>query len=661
MHISSRPFALAIGLATVVAATPFDLPPGFHRFAPRATNITWEACEGASNVTECGRFEVPLDYHNATAGKASLAVARYPATKQPKRGTLFLNPGGPGGSGVEMVLSADAESISKTAGGYYDIVSWDPRGVGKTYPRADCFATGTEEAAFWEGTIPHAGLEARGNFTEQMDINAFYEQVPEVDGLLIKLGQKCLEYSPDTFQYVGTAAVVRDLVALNDYLEAPDKPVNFWGFSYGTAVGLYLVNMFPDRVGRVIIDGVVDPFWAVSIESTDEAYNGFLQACIAAGPGSCALATKNSTVESLRTEIMGIINKAYDYKKAYGDKAEYGSSYIRQQIFGGMYGPEYWPFLAEKLVHFSEFLAHASATNPNNTKRALDFELARPRPLRRHPLMPRQASNESDPAPDYAFQAVTCADAVDAGNVTTQMVFDELVRATRQVSPMFGPIWGDAGFYCHHWPVRAVERYTGPWNKNLSNPILVIGNEADPITPYISAKRVADALGDSAILVEQDDYGHTSLAMHSSCTLSILTNYFLDNTLPSADQFCGTNQVLFPGKGITKSMLSVGGSGPSNLASSSSSSSNDLQSELNDARARANQLFIVVIALGAVAGFLLLSLIASCVFGRKKKNVQRSVRGVTFPIDAHDGDSHVCSTPYDRVKGEKGGYAPVST
>ncbi|KAG8774058.1 hypothetical protein FRC12_002175 [Ceratobasidium sp. 428] len=96
------------------------------------------------------------------------------------------------------------------------------------------------------------------------------------------------------------------------------------------------------------------------------------------------------------------------------------------------------------------------------------------------------------------------------------MVFESLVQVTRNVSPMFGPRWGIGGLYCHRWPVRAVERYTGPWNKALSNKIIIIGNKADPITPLKSAQRVAAALGDSAVLVEQDDWGHTSLAMHST-------------------------------------------------------------------------------------------------------------------------------------------------
>lgn len=133
---------------------------------------------------------------------------------------------------------------------------WDPRGIGYTVPRADCFKTGTEENAFWEGTIPRAGLEARGNFTEQSNLDEFYEQVDEVDELLEELGQKCVAYSPDTFQYIGTAAGVRDMVYMHDLLEGKDKPVDYWGLSYGTVIGIYFVNsefMLSNALSRVLI------------------------------------------------------------------------------------------------------------------------------------------------------------------------------------------------------------------------------------------------------------------------------------------------------------------------------------------------------------------------------------------------------------------------
>jgi hypothetical protein len=95
MHLPSRAAALGVAFASLVSANSFALPTHFHRFAARSANITWNAC-GDNSTRQCGRFEVPLDYQNATVGKASLAVARYPSTNQTKLGTLFLNPGGPG-------------------------------------------------------------------------------------------------------------------------------------------------------------------------------------------------------------------------------------------------------------------------------------------------------------------------------------------------------------------------------------------------------------------------------------------------------------------------------------------------------------------------------------------------------------------------------------
>ncbi|KAG8790262.1 hypothetical protein FRC12_012378 [Ceratobasidium sp. 428] len=226
-----------------------------------------------------------------------------------------------------------------------------------------------------------------------------------------------------------------------------------------------------------------------------------------------------------------------------------------------------------------------------------------------------------------------------------------MVRVTREVSQMFGPRWGIAGFYCHHWPVRAVERFTGPWNSKLSNPILVIGNEADPVTPFRSAKAVADALGDSAILIEQDDYGHLSLAMHSDCTFSIVENYFLNNQLPTADQFCGTNQVLFPGPGVTKG--SLGGKG----------NPDSLQTQLDEARARASQLTGAAIALACAIALLLLWFVGSWL--RRRKGGSSSKDVVYWGKEGlkdEPGQGHVYSTPYDGPKALKlGGYTQVKT
>ncbi|KAF8754464.1 MEROPS serine peptidase family S33 [Rhizoctonia solani] len=389
------------------------------------------ACS-SSSVTgrECARFEVPLDWHNATAGKASLALARYKAVNKPKLGTLFTNPGGQGVV-VWLLFWRKRRSSDDASGGRYDIVT-------------ECFKTGTEEKNFWKGTIASSGLEAGGNFTDKRDLDTFYGQVDEIDSLLKKLGRKCVEYSPDTFKYIGTAAVVRDMVAVHDILEGKEKAINYWGISYGTVIGSYFVNMFPNRVGQIVLDGVVDPLWDVSLISSDEAFDGFCSACALAGPSGCD--SKGGFYSIQYSSMDTGTARSYEHKKTLGSKAKVTSAEIRSFLFDSMYAPKYWQYTAQELAYYHDILSDTKS-------------FANASHVRRTPITLR----------------VTCADAIDANNVTTKDVFDMLVNTTRNVSPMFGPIWGDAGFYCHHWPVRAVERFTGPWNKTLSNTIIVIG------------------------------------------------------------------------------------------------------------------------------------------------------------------------------------------
>ncbi|KAG8720235.1 hypothetical protein FRC09_009872 [Ceratobasidium sp. 395] len=531
----------------------------------------------------------------------------------------------PGVSGVDFMFGGGQE-IMQAAGGQYDVVSkspglfvqpldrltglykragWDPRGVGLTNPRADCFRTGTEENAFWQGTIPRAGLEARGNFTDPGDLAAFNAQVPEVDVLLKQLGEQCLKFSPNTYQYVGSVAVVRDLLAMNDYLEGPNKTVNFWGLSYGTLLGAYLVNMFPNRVGRVVLDGVVDPvvwstrpgheIWNITVESVDEAFTGFVTACAAAGPAGCAIASPGSSADSIRDGVHQLMDQTSE-----------------DTIYLGMYSPTDWPQLAQELRKMSNFLDNPAAGVPNKRW------ISEPPP---HHLARRQnAPDPNDPAPDYAFQAVVCADSIDAGNVTTQTVFDSLVDTTRTTSQMCEYLLQTPGSH----PVLIVIVH--------SRSALEYGNEADPATPFISAKRVADALGDSATLIEQDDFGHISLAMHPDCTMDALKNYFLTNAVPAQDTFCGTNQVLFPGPGITKNTLS---------AIDQDSNASEMLIELEKVRMQGQRLAVAVAVLACIIGLLLLSFVVRSVHRLKSKQPLQAAfhSGANRPKQSHQDES----------------------
>ncbi|KDQ17322.1 hypothetical protein BOTBODRAFT_30140 [Botryobasidium botryosum FD-172 SS1] len=601
-------------------------------------DLQWEKYPN-STLIETASYVVPLDWADASAGNATLAVMQYKSTVSPRLGSIFVNPGGPGGSGLDYILET-GKTLSEYTGGQYDIVSWDPRGVGATKPVVKCFGSAAAEKELWRGTVPSTGLEARGNFTSQDDLDAFYAQADEVDTLLAELWKRCDQLSGGILAYVGTAATVRDMVSLADTIEGKGL-INYWGISYGTIVGSYFVNMFPDRVGKVVIDGVVDPIywadlpsyklWGDSLTSTEDTFAGFTQACVMARYPSCALgniAGPHTSPGDIATWVHQLLDDAYDYKKRGGD---IGSASIRSRIMDDMENPTQWPELAKALFDMY---------NQIKTGEAHLTPLVRPR---LHHRGDNNSTSDSDEAPDYSFQAITCADALDSGNATTRDVFDEIVRVTREVSPLFGPIFGDAGFYCHRWNTRAVERYTGPWNRTLANPILIIGNEADPITPFTGAKVVADLLGDSAVLIKQDDFGHTTLAERSNCTITVMNRFFTHGTLPVEGSVCGTNQVLFPAAPITKSSLAVF------VAETSSDAY-----ELNQLRQNYRALLGMDIALCAIVLVLLVALMLSTLRARKARNP--SAPGGEYD-SAHsamlrkgDFKDPLYTTPYDALR-----------
>lgn len=271
--------------------------------------------------------------------------------------------------------------------------------------------------------------------------------------------------------------------------------------------------------------------------------------------------------------------------------------------------------------------------------------------------------------PDYTFQAISCGDSIDESNITSQAVFNELIRVVKDVSPMckrhisiappppptyslylVGGQFPQPAHFCHRWPSRAIERFTGPWNHTLKNPIIIIGNKADPATPFLDASRVAGWLGDSATLVEQDGFGHLSLAQKSTCTQNIISNFFSTGAHPTGDDtICSIDAdspPLFPSKGVTASDIRAAISNGGNSSSTPDSDSEDLDS----LKTQKKNLFIAVIALTAACGILLIALIFSCLRGRRGRGYKpigsRGVRGEKVEFLGYDGDRSY-SDPYD--------------
>ncbi|KAI0350507.1 alpha/beta-hydrolase [Trametes cingulata] len=484
----------------------------------------------------CSFMEVPLDYHDRSAGYGHLALIKANATHA-RRGTIFYNPGGPGGSGLQALDSFSATALALT-GGHYDIVSWDPRGVGPLTIPGDisCFPTLADYTAFWNGTIQLTGIETTGNFTSAADLGALFGQAPLMQAKFDELARRCLRSPSGRFlRYVGTAATARDVVAMADALDGPGSAVNFIGVSYGTLLGTWLVNMFPERVGRVVLDGVISPVAVATDESSvvwsnheladaDKVYEGFVTGCALAGPQGCAIAASAGlSPADVDESIRALLQRAHDAARR-NQSVPVTSSDIRELLGSAMYDPADWAGFAN--TTWAELVA------------AVDGEVGMKGGRRRtddafRPQTPRDDPTE-DTQPDGGV-AILCGDSVDPRGTRVEDAFKTIVTASRNVSPLFASIWPASFYYCPFWPVRAVERYQGPFNRTLANRILVLSNLFDPATPLEGAKEVATLLGDSAVLVTQRGFGHTTFTEPSQCLSDILTAYFTYGTMPESN------------------------------------------------------------------------------------------------------------------------------
>ncbi len=254
--------------------------------ALEAAGIAWKRCDPPHQDLECGTLAVPLDWDRPNGKKIELAVNRHRASRPGKRiGSMFVNPGGPAESGVELVQTGGAD-FDAWGGGRFDVVGWDPRGTHGSSP-VDCFTSTAARDRFWAGvTIPITIAESR----------AFRRKTVEV-------ARRCGELNGDLLNHISTGDTARDLDALRKAVG--DRLLTYVGLSYGTVIGQTYANLFPDRVRAMMLDGLVDAVhYTTSAETrtagdvafTDEVFDQFMKLCQRAGPAGCALAGHGETV-----------------------------------------------------------------------------------------------------------------------------------------------------------------------------------------------------------------------------------------------------------------------------------------------------------------------------------------------------------------------------
>ncbi|SOV04935.1 uncharacterized protein UDID_02961 [Ustilago sp. UG-2017a] len=510
--------------------------------------VVWFDCDDKKRYPaplKCGRMKAPLDWTNADEDNrnASIAVIFYPAgagktSKKEILGSLLTNPGGPGGSGFEFIARKNAAKNNELLAANFDtildhkynIVSFDPRGVGRTFPRMDCWNNTDKsyvhriESGSFGALYSHPGaLDSEiGSLLSSTDL---LSELCSVDPFVSKHGK-----------FVGTTATARDMQLLHRFFG--DKRINYWGFSYGTVLGSTFADMFPDDVNRLTIDGVVDVpnymqgLWSTNLLDTDAGFDGFFDECVKAGPKACALSEQASDDESgedLKKKFLHLLDdlKYHPLPVVQANVPQLLTfSMVLETFFMALYKPAGWPKLADMLN---------DVTNGNGTA----FVNAYGDSTYHVPQIPES---------EEANAAIACGDGLHDPREKSWSInrAKEHIRTLEKDSPLFGQFFSEQGIKCvGSWKIRSNERHQGKFNSNTSFPLLTLGNDFDPVTPGRFADMMADKFG-SAVSVRRAGYGHCSMSQPSKCINKIVREYYVNGTVPKKGIKCDVDGSPFP-------------------------------------------------------------------------------------------------------------------
>ncbi|MCV2488383.1 alpha/beta hydrolase [Geodermatophilus sp. YIM 151500] len=512
-----------VGLATIATAAlsapllalPAHAAPSASPSAASATGVTWVDCRDGF---ECARVPAPLDHGDPDGDQIGISVIRLPAGAPEQRiGSLMLNPGGPGGSGVDFVRAV-AKVLPLELRSRFDIVGFDPRGINLSTPLR-CFDT-FEQAITLLPPFPYPDTPA-----EERDLRVSDDE----------LAAACARNGGAILDHMSTADVARDMDLLREAFG--DEKVNYLGFSYGSVLGQHYANLFPSRVGALVIDGVIDPVaWTTGqgeeagttpigtrIGSADGAARSleeFFRLCDEAG-AECAFSGDASgryaaLGERLRGHPVTITDPVTGgtFTITYND--------LIAVTVGALYAPFIWPDLAFLLADLEQLLSPA--------------ELGHRVAALRSGLGLDGAAQEEYPNVVEGPPGVACSDSLNPASFSAWQSAADSAEAR---FGRFGRLWNWANSTCRSWPTSAgQDRYPGPWTAETSSPVLVVGNHFDPATPYHGAVAASELLPNSRLL-SYAGWGHTAtFAAGNFCVDSHVTAYLVTGALPAEGTVC---------------------------------------------------------------------------------------------------------------------------
>ncbi|KAK0429846.1 TAP-like protein-domain-containing protein, partial [Armillaria borealis] len=476
------------------------------------SNLSWVDCY---SKYQCARFQVPLDYSNEDGDKTALAVIKLSAqSKTEYKGAVLMNPGGPGASGV-AILASIGSILTSVVGNQYDIISFDPRGVGNSTPRAEFFPS-KEEHYQWLAISNHWNTV----------FNTTSDEIPYLWASAQVIAELAKERDNGTMNYISTDNIARDMLRINE--AAGQAKLQYWGFSYGTVLGSTFATMFPDKIERMVLDGVLDMDryyhndWRDNSVDADKDMQSFFDGCVAAGPDRCAFYA--STAAEISNKLDSLYEAVLAQPVPFVTPSSYGVvdyTVLRTAVKNALYQPyQYFSVLAEGL-------AGLAAGNGS--------------------IIYGLQGTAYDPSSVYdnsweAQIAISCGDAPNiTESVADLFAYWDIVKGVSTFADKLFP----RRISCSGWKFHREGRFTGPITANTSYPILFIGNTADSVTPLSTAKKTSRAFPGSVVLT-QNSSGHTSLAASSTCTHAYVQAYFKNGTLPGDGTVCEVESEMFP-------------------------------------------------------------------------------------------------------------------
>lgn len=465
-----------------------------------AQHLDWQPC---GNGFQCARLLVPFDYAHPDNGKRfSLPVIKLPASdadpKTHKAGALVVNPGGPGGSGVQYAQGARSE-FPAALRARFDIVGFDPRGVAGSEPALTCM-TGRQ----------------LDTFLAIDDMPANTAQLNQIVSASKQYAARCQQNSGSLLPYVGTENAARDMDVLRAALG--QAKLTYLGKSYGTYLGAWYAQLFPHRVRALVLDGAFDPDTPalqddlVQAQGFQVALKAFLTSCLTST--DCPLGAQGSSVQAAEGRLKALVVRSNSRPLAshLGTGQVADGAMLLNGVASALYSRSFWPDLKIGL---------ADATRGDGS---VLLQLA-------------DLLVERNPNGTYAnlVDADTAISCLDRPFPRSLAAWQAAARQATQAAPLFGApiVWGN--LTCAYWPVKS---YPLPTIRAAgAPPILVVGTLRDPATPYRWAQALTAGLS-SGVLLGWNGDGHTAYGEGSSCVDTIVNDYFVSLKVPRSGMVC---------------------------------------------------------------------------------------------------------------------------